>query len=75
MSNCEHTSDIPCFKRKTDQPECNVLVPYTCSIGHQVQVRCSDSRNRELRDRLCTHPCDFTLVRTLNSFLLYRQFV
>ncbi|CAF4654475.1 unnamed protein product [Rotaria sp. Silwood1] len=61
MPNCEHTSDIVCFMRKTNQLECGVLVPYKCSLGHQVQVRCCDLRNKELRDRLCTHLCDFTL--------------
>jgi hypothetical protein len=68
MPNCEHTSDLACFMRKANQLECSVLVPYTCPIGHQVQVRCCDLRNKELRDRLCTHPCDFTLVRSFNNF-------
>ncbi|CAF4522009.1 unnamed protein product [Rotaria sp. Silwood2] len=61
MPNCEHISDLVCFMRKNNQLECGVLVPYTCCLGHQVQVRCCDLRNKELRDRLCTHPCDFTL--------------
>ncbi|CAF3707173.1 unnamed protein product [Rotaria sordida] len=61
MPNCEHTSDIACFMRKNNQLECGVLVPYKCSLGHQVQVRCCDLRNKELQGRLCTHPCDFIL--------------
>ncbi|UJR28371.1 hypothetical protein I4U23_009614 [Adineta vaga] len=61
MPHCEHTSDIPCFMRKTNQLDCGVLVAYTCPLGHHVQVRCCDLRNQELRDRLCIHPCDFTL--------------
>jgi hypothetical protein len=63
MPHCEHTSDIPCFMRKTNQLECGASVPYICSLGHQVQIRCCDLRNRELQDRLCNHPCDFSLVR------------
>jgi hypothetical protein len=63
MPNCEHISDIPCFMRKNKQLECGVPVPYACPIGHEVQVRCCDLRNKELQDRLCNHPCDFTLVR------------
>jgi len=63
MPNCEHISDIACFMRKHKQLECGVPVPYACPIGHEVQVRCCDLRNKELQDVLCNHPCDFTLVR------------
>lgn len=66
MPNCEHTSDIPCVMRKTNKLECAVRVPYTCSNGHQVQVRCSDLRNKELQDQLCSQPCDAILVNRLN---------
>ncbi len=65
MPDCEHTSEIPCVMRKTNQLQCGVLIPYACPSGHQVQIRCSDLRNTELRDRLCTHPCDIKLVRVV----------
>ncbi len=71
MPNCEHISDIPCFMRKNKQLECGVPVPYACPIGHEVQVRCCDLRNKELQDRLCNHPCDFTLVRAFFNFVLF----
>ncbi|CAM4789800.1 unnamed protein product [Rotaria magnacalcarata] len=61
MPHCEHISDLVCFMRKNNQLECGVLIPYACPSGHQVQIRCCDLRNQQLKDRLCTHPCRFTL--------------
>lgn len=74
ISDCEHTTEIPCVMRKTNQLDCHVLVPYTCPNGHQVRVRCCDMRNPELRERLCTQACDFTLVRKLLSIDLFSYF-
>lgn len=67
MPHCEHTCDIPCFMRKTNQIECGKLVPYKCRLGHEVRVRCCDLRNKELRDKLCNEPCNALLVRDLHS--------
>lgn len=66
MPHCEHSSDIACFMRKINRIECAVLVPYKCPVGHEVYVRCCDLRNQELKTRLCTHPCNFTLVREIH---------
>lgn len=63
MIDCEHTTEIPCVMRKTNQLQCQELVPYSCPNGHQVQVRCYELKKDELRDQLCNQPCDFTLVR------------
>ena len=63
MIDCEHTTEIPCVMRKTNQLKCQELVPYSCPNGHEVRVRCHELKKDELQDQLCNQPCDVTLVR------------
>lgn len=70
MPNCEHISDIPCFMRKTNKLECAVLLPHTCQMGHEVQVRCYDLRNPELRNKICNAPCNALLVSCRVSLMI-----
>ena len=70
MPHCEHTCDIACFMRKTNKLDCAQLVPFTCSHGHQVQVRCYDLRNTQAPDELCNHPCDSMLVSSVEGWMI-----